>query len=515
MKEVSKKIQEIVERGTCKRLEELQAEMPEELIELLRVPQLGPRKVALIYRELGVSNIEDLKKAAEHERIRKLPGMGAKTELSILEGIKNLDATLHRFPYHVAAEFVRSLGDVLAGIDAVQQWEIAGSFRRGKETVGDLDVIVLTGNRQQVQEQFLAYDSIDEVMSRGREKMSVRLKGGLQVDIRFFEPESFGAALAYFTGCKAHNVALRKIAQSRDWKLNEYGLFKDDNRIAGSTEEAVYHRLNLPWIPPELREDRGELAAAADGRLPELVELEDIRGDLHCHTDLTDGKNTLEEIAQAASERGYRYLAITEHSKAVTIARGVDEDKLRKHADRIRELDESFRDLWLMAGVEVDILKSGSLDLDDKVLASLDWVVASVHSHFKLDEKEMTDRLVAAINSGVVHCLGHPFTRLIGGRGPISFDLDRVLEACLDHHVYLEINAQPDRLDLPDVHCQRVRESGVKLVVATDAHSVLELDFMYYGILVARRGWLEKKHVLNTLTEKQLRKELAPQSTGN
>lgn len=508
-KAIAGKIKEIVETGTCKRLEELQAEIPAEVVQLLRVPQLGPRKAALIHRELGVRNLEDLRKAAEEQKIRKLRGMGAKTEKSILEELNNLEATSQRFLYHVARDYVRSLGKVLDGIESVKQWEVAGSFRRGKESVGDLDVVVLAEDRPQAQQSLLAYDSITEVMSRGMEKMSVRLTSGLQVDIRFFEQESFGAALAYFTGSKAHNIALRKRAQSRDWKLNEYGLFEGEKRIAGTTEQSVYHCLDLPWIPPELREDRGELSAAEKGELPDLIELGDIRGDLHVHTDVSDGRDSLEDMAQAALDRGYGYLAITEHSKAVTVAKGLNEDKLRRHAARIRELDEPFPSLWLMAGVEVDVLKSGKLDIDEKVLADMDWVVASVHSHFGLDEKAMTERLVAAVSSGVVHCLGHPLSRLIGTRGPINFDWDKLLEACLDHDVCLEVNAQPDRLDLPDVHCQRARESGVKLAISSDAHSRMELSFMRYGVLVARRGWLEKKHVLNTLTPEQLRRQIA------
>jgi DNA polymerase (family 10) len=508
-KAIAEKIKEIVERGTCKRLEELQAEIPEEVIQLLRVPQLGPRKAALLHRELGVRNLEDLRKAAEQGKIRSLRGMGVKTEQGILEELNNLDTTSQRFLYHVARDYVRSLGKVLDGIESVKQWEVAGSFRRGKESVGDLDVIVLAQDRSDAQQKLLAYDSITEVMSRGMEKMSVRLAGGLQVDIRFFEPGSFGAALAYFTGSKAHNIALRKRAQSREWKLNEYGLFEGENKIAGTTEESVYHCLDLPWIPPELREDRGELFAAEKGELPSLIELSDIRGDLHVHTDLTDGRDSLEDMVHAAVERGYRYLAITEHSKAVTVAKGLDEDKLQRHAARIRELNEGFKDFWLMAGVEVDILKNGKLDLDEKVLAEMDWVVASVHSHFRLDEKAMTERLIAAVNSGVTHCLGHPLSRLIDSRGPINFDWDRLLAACLDHDVCMEVNAQPDRLDLPDIYCQSVRDSGVKLAVSSDAHSAMELDFMRYGIVVARRGWVEKKHVLNTLTPKQLHKLLA------
>lgn len=504
-KGIADKIREIIDRGTCKKLEDLEKELPGELTRLLEVPQLGPKKAAQLHRELSIQSLDDLKKAAEHGKIRDLAGMGAKTEENILAGLKTLEASAGRITIHEASDYVRSVTKLLNGIEAVKQWEIAGSYRRGKETVGDLDILVHTDDRKHVSDEFLKYDAIDEAIGRGSEKMSVRLTTGLQIDVRFFEEESFGSALMYFTGSKAHNIALRRVAQERNWKLNEYGLFKDDNRLAGKTEESVYHRLDIPWIPPELREDRGEIEAAQNGDLPELITKDDIRGDLHAHTKLTDGKNTLEEMADAARSRGYEYLAITEHSKAVTVAQGLDEDAILKHADDIRELNDNLDDLWLMPGIEVDILKSGKLDLDENVLSHLDWVTASVHSYFKMDEKEMTDRIIRAIKSGVIHCLGHLTGRMIADRDPVAIDLERIFDACLEHGVALEINAQPDRLDLSDVHCRRAKAAGVPLVIATDAHQTSEFDFVRYGLLVARRGWLEKDNVLNTKTARQLR----------
>ncbi len=504
----AEKVREILERGTCERLENLEKEVPPELTKLLQVPQLGPKKAAQLHKELSVNSLDDLRKAAEEGRIRDLPGMGKKTEENILAGLRTIDTASGRILYHEAADYVRSLTKLFDGIEAIKQSEVVGSFRRGKETVGDLDILLNTADREAVADRFVAYDAVDRVLGRGSEKISVRLTTGLQIDVRFFEEESFGSALIYFTGSKAHNIALRRRAQSRDWKLNEYGLFKNDNRLAGATEESVYHRLNLPWIPPELREDRGELEAAEADALPTLIEAKDIRGDLHAHTKLTDGKNTLEEMAHGARDRGYEYLAITEHSKAVTVAQGLDEDALRKHADAIRELDEQLDDLWLLPGIEVDILKSGKLDLDERVLAELDWVVASVHSHFKLDEEEMTDRILAAVKSGVVHCIGHLTARMIGARDPIEIDLDRILEACRDHGVCLELNAQPNRLDLPDVHCSRAKDAGVLISIATDAHQISEYDFMRYGLMTARRGRLEKDDVINTMTAGNLRKYL-------
>ncbi len=505
----AEKIREILDRGTCKRLEDLHEEVPQGLTDLLRIPQLGPRKAAQLYRELSVQSLEELKKAAEDKKVRKLSGMGAKTEQKILEGIQGLEASSGRILFHTASQYVKALGDLLSSMETVVQWEVAGSFRRGKETVGDLDILVQSTDRRRVSESVAEHDAVVEVIGRGEEKMSFRLESGLQVDLRFFEPEAFGSALAYFTGSKAHNIAVRKRAQAKDWKLNEYGLFKGHNRLAGRTEASVYHRLNLPWIPPELREDRGELEAADEGRLPELIAEGDINGDLHSHTKRTDGRDSLEDMAKAARDKGYGFLAVTEHSKAVSVARGLDEEDLKAHADKIRALDEKYDDFWLMTGIEVDILKSGKLDLDEKILARLDWVVASVHSYFDLEEKEMTDRLLAAVQSGVVHSLGHPTGRMIGSRDPIRFDQDRVFAACRKYGVCLEINAQPDRLDLPDTLCKRAKEAGMSFSVVTDAHHRVDLDFMHYGVLVARRGWLEKKDVLNTRTMKQLKRHLA------
>jgi len=505
---LARKIKEIVDTGTCKRLEELQRQGQEELRNLLRIPGLGPRKVALLHKKLGIRTLEDLMQAAKDHRIKDIPGMGRKSERNILEAIAKIGESPNRVSYHVARDYVQSLEKKLDSIGTMKHWEIAGSFRRGSETVGDLDLVVQAEDRSAAQDAFLDYDSIDQLIGRGPEKMSVRLKGGLQVDLRFFEPESYGAALTYFTGSKPHNIALRKRAQDRGWKLNEYGIFKQNRLLAGSTEESVYHRLNLPWIHPELREDRGELEAAERGELPNLIELADIQGDLHCHTKITDGRNTLEEMVQATIEKGYSYLAITEHSKAVRIAKGLNEKALRKHMDCIREMNDSLKDLWLLAGVEVDILKTGKLDLDEKVLAELDWVVASVHSAFNLEKEKMTDRLLAAIRTGVVHCIGHPLTRLIGRRDQISLDLDKIFEACRDHGVFLEINGSPERLDLPDIHCKRAKEAGVKFVIVTDAHGTAELDFMRYGVITARRGWLEKEDVVNTFSTQRLRTTL-------
>lgn len=504
----AEKILQILETGTCEKLEKLRGDVPEELTGLMSIPRLGPRKVMELHRELGVETREDLKKAAREGRIKGLPGMGKKTERQILEGLERQEPMSGRITYKDAADHMHSLGKFLDGIDAVKRWEAAGSFRRRKETIGDLDILLQAGNREEAADRILEYGSIDRILSRGGERVTVRLESGLQVDFRFFEPQAFGSALQYFTGSKDHSVALRKRAQARGWKLNEYGLFKGDHLLAGKSEEAVYHRLNLPWIPPELREDRGEIAAGEEGRLPELIAEGDIEGELHCHTDATDGAATIREMAEAARDLGHEYLAITDHSKSVTMASGLDEKRLRKQVEQVRKLDGSTDGLVILAGIEVDILKSGELDLDEKLLAELDWVVASVHYNRNMSKQKMTERIVKALESGVVDCLGHPLGRIIGKREPMELDFDMILEACLENGVYLEINAQPDRLDLPDTYCKRAREAGVKFVITCDAHKKEDLKFMPFGVNVARRGWLEKGDVLNTCTPKRLRKAL-------
>ena len=504
----SSKIHEILKTGTCEQLEELRGEVPEGLTQFMKVPGLGPRTAMELYRELGIETLEDLREACEQGKVRELKGMGEKSEQNILEGIEKLESLTGRMLYRDAADHVESLGRHLNDLDSLTRREVAGSFRRCKETIGDLDVLVQAEDREQATKDILDYAPIAEVTSRGEEKVSVRLDSGLQIDFRYFEPESFGAALLYFTGSKAHNIAVRQRAVDRDWKLNEYGLFEDDERLAGEDEESVYDRLEMAWVPPELREDRGEVEAAVNDELPDLVELEDIRGDLQAHTDATDGKNTLREMAEAARERGYDYFAVTDHSQRVTMANGLDEDALRERADEIRELNEELDDLWLMAGIEVDILKDGRLDLEEDVLAEMDWVVASVHYNRNQERDQMTDRILSAVRSGVVHVLGHPLGRIIGQREPLGYDLDAVFEACAENGVFVEINAQPDRLDLPDTHCKRALEAGGRFTISTDAHKRPDLGFMKYGVATARRGWLGKGDVLNTCTAKQLRKEL-------
>mgnify|MGYP006288155997 CR=1 FL=1 len=502
------KIREILETGTCRRLEDLKKQSPGNLTRLMDVPSLGPRKAMQIHKELNVSSLEELKQAAQDQRIRELDGFGEKSEQKIITGINMLGKTEGRILYNTASEYVGKLSGYLDTLETVSRYEPAGSFRRRKETVGDLDVLIRAQDREQAARDILEYSDIREVISRGDERLSVRLDSGLQVDFRFFESGHFGAALLYFTGSKEHNIEIRKLVREQEWKLNEYGLFNEDSLLAGKTEKAVYQRLGMDWIPPELRENRGEVEAALNSGLPALIKEHDLTGDLHAHSDRTDGKATVREMAEAARERGYEYLAITDHSQRVTVANGLNDEDMKKHADTIRRIDEEFDDLRLLAGVEVDILKNGGLDLKEKTLENLDWVVASVHSYFEQDEKKMTERIIRAVKSGVVHCLGHPCGRMIGKRDPIRFDTDAVFGSCAEHGVFLEINSHPDRMDLPDYLGKSAQDAGCSFVITTDAHSRENLDLIRLGVYTARRGWIERENVLNTVSAETLKKKI-------
>ena len=506
---ISQEIRQLHATGTTERLEKLREGVPAGLLEVMRLPGIGPRKAWDLHARLGIASIDDLRAAVEGQRIRSLPGMGEKTEQKLAKALAGASQPPGRLLYREAQAHLQALGAHLDGIAAIQRWEVAGSFRRRRETIGDLDVLVLARDRLAAAEAILRYPSIGEVLGGGEERIGVRLGDGLQVDFRFFEPAAFGAAQLHFTGSQAHNIELRQRALKKKLKLNEYGLYHDARRVAGKSEESVYRKLGLSWIPPELRESEGEIAAAESGRLPALIELADVQGDLHSHTTASDGRDSIAAMAAAARERGYRYLAITDHSKSLRIANGLDESRLREHAARIRHVSEALDDMWLLAGVEVDILADGSLDLDLEVLAELDWVVASLHSRLDLDERAMTERVLAAIRSGVVDCIGHPFARRFGRRDLVKLDFARVLEACVEHDVALEINGQPHRMDLPWSHAKAAREAGVRLVLGTDAHRVGELDYMEYAVGVARRGWVERSNVLNTAVAADLRRLLA------
>jgi DNA polymerase (family 10) len=471
------------------------------LTELLKLEGLGPKKVKLLYDELGVDSVDRLEKAAQAGRLRDLAGMGVKTEEKVLKSIEQYRAGMGRFKLSVGFTYAQALLDYLQDVPGVKRLDPAGSFRRRRETIGDLDILAICGRGCRVMDRFAKYGDVAEVLSQGETKSSVRLKCGLQVDVRVLDEESYGAALHYFTGSKAHNVAIRDRAKDSGLKVSEYGVFraKDEKRLSGANEEDVFKAVGLPFIPPELREDRGEIQAAEKGELPRLIELADIRGDLQMHTVATDGKNTIAEMAQKAKEMGYAYIAITDHSKAVRVAGGLDERGLAKHLQAIQKVGGQTSGMRILKGVEVDILTDGSLDLKDDILKECEVVIASVHSRFNMEEGEMTRRIIKALKNPHVNILAHPTGRLILEREAYKVNLKEVFQAAIEQGVVLEINAYPDRLDLRDVDARLAKEMGVRLAINTDAHSALQLELMKFGVFTARRGWVEAKDVINTL----------------
>ena len=493
------KIATLVETGTLPLYDELAQDIPPSVADLLRIPGLGPKRVRRLRDALGVDSRAALKRAAETGKVQALDGFGETMEQNILDGLAQMSDDA-RWLLARVEPIVASLHDHVSAHDAVERVDAAGSYRRRKETVGDLDVLALADDGPAVTEHFAAYEDVAEALSQGDTRASVRLRSGLQVDLRVVPPKSYGAALLYFTGSKAHNVALRDRAVAAGLKLNEYGAFRDDTekRVAGTTEDDIYDLFDLPYIVPELRENRGELDAAADGTLPDLVTRADLRGNLHTHTTYSDGRHSLEEMAAAAQTRGLEYLAITDHSPAVAVVQGLDADALRAQMDAIDRLNEDLDDLRVLKGIEVDILKDGSLDLPDAVLADLDLCLCALHTALDLDEETQTERVLRALDNPHVHVLAHPTGRRINERPPIEIDLDRVMEAAADRGCVLELNAQPERLDLSDVHCRRAKELGLPLVIGADAHSTDGLDVLRYGVDQARRGWLEADDVLNT-----------------
>ena len=503
------KMREIVDTGKCRTLQKLQAELPPAITELLHVPGLGPKRVRMLWHELEVQTLEQLARAARDGRIRELPGFGAKTEANILQAVEAHVSKARRIKLATAAQYAGSLAAWLRGARGVARVEVAGSYRRCRETVGDLDILVIADADSDVMARFVAYDEVAEVLSHGPTRASVVLKGGLQVDLRVVEAAAYGAALCYFTGSKAHNIALRRMAQEQGLKLNEYGVFRGRQRVAGDSEESVYGALGLPWIAPELREDRGEIAVARAGRLPRLVQLVDLRGDLHVHTVATDGHHTLEEMALAARALGLCYLAITEHSRRLAMAHGLDPRRLAEQCDAIDRLNQTLEGIVLLKGIEVDILEDGSLDLPDSALARLDLVVGAVHSRFDLPRAKQTGRILRAMDNRYFALLAHPTGRVIEGRAPYDADMLRIIRHARQRGCYLELNAHPERLDLLDSHCLMAKEEGVLVAINSDAHSTDDFAHLRFGVGQARRGWLEAGDVLNTRALPELRRLLA------
>lgn len=503
-KSIHEKIVEILKTGKCSSHQELLKELPPSILDLLNISGVGHKKVKLFYDELGIKTIEELERAAKGGKLRSLPGMGEKSEEKILKGIKSLKEHAGRFGIALGLSVADRLVQYLKQIPGVIDVVPAGSLRRWKETIGDLDILVTSKKGNHVMERFVSYPEVASIMARGETKTTVVLKNGLQTDVRVLEKKAFGAALQYFTGSKTHNIAIRDRAKRMGLKISEYGVFreKDEKWITGETEEEVYKAVGLPWMPPELRENRGEIEAAEKGRLPNLIKVEDIRGDLHVHTKDSDGGNTIEELVAYAIKKGYEYIAITDHSKAVGIAHGLNEERLLKEIEEIdkfnKRLTSHVSRFTVLKGTEVDIKADGSLDLDEKVLKKLDIVVGAVHSKFNMTEDEMTSRLIKAMETGIVNVIAHPTGRLLTGRDPYPVNMERLFTAAKRNNVMLEINAYPDRLDLNDIHCKLAKDMGVMLVISTDTHHYLQMDFIKFGVNNARRGWVEKDDVLNT-----------------
>lgn len=507
-KDLAGKIRTIVETGSLPLHLQLCRRVPPGLRDMMGVPGLGPKRAMTLHKKLGIGSLEDLRTAAAAGRVRKLAGFGAKTEEAILSGLAGLEGSARRVLLSQAKPYADAIVARLREAPGAGAVEAAGSYRRRRETVGDLDVLAVCARPEPVMDRLASYDGVARVLARGGTKMTVRLKNGLQVDLRVVPEEAFGSALQYFTGSKAHSIELRARAQARKLKLNEYGVFRGRRRVAGRTEEEVYAALGLPLIPPELRESRGEIALALAGRLPKLVTLGDIKGDLHMHTTVTDGRDSLERMVEAAKARGYEYVAITEHSKRVTMARGLDAAGLRAHWRRIDTLAARTSGLAVLKGVEVDILDDGELDIPDDVLREADWVLASLHYGQRQPRSQLTRRLVAAIKNPVVSAIGHPTGRLIGKRPGYDADLEEVFKAAADYGCALELDGQPDRLDLDDVNAAAAKAKGIPIVVDSDAHSVHELVNMEYGVFQARRAGLSAADVANTRPFAELRQLL-------
>lgn len=508
-----KKIEEMLSTGRCARREELAAEVPEGLLEVIRVSGVGPKKAYVLYKELGVKDLKSLEKAAKKGLLKGLSGFGEVTEQKVLRGVEELKSFGGRFTLPVARRRAENLAALIADIPGVSKAVPAGSLRRWKETVGDIDILVACSKPEPVMELVAAHEDVREVVAKGSTKTSVVMKDGMRADVRVVEKKSFGAALQYFTGSKEHNVALRDRAKRMGLKISEYGVFDSKGKaVAGKTEEDVYAAVGLEWMPPEIREMRGEIEAAEKGKLPKLIEQGDIKGDMHLHTTESDGSGSLAEMAQAAMERGYEYIVVTDHSRAVAIAHGLDEARALKQIEEIDAFNGLLRKkkkkFTVLKGTEVDIMADGSLDHPESLLRKFDCVVASVHSHFDMELDKMTDRIVKAISSGLVNIVGHPTGRLIGQRPPYKVDMEKVLEAAKKNGVAMEVNSYPDRLDLNDLHCSLAREMGVRLAISTDSHGPHQFDNIVYGVHTARRGWVEKGDVLNTKTLKGVLKFL-------
>jgi DNA polymerase (family 10) len=509
-KDLANKVEEYLETGMIAKHEELKKEIPEGVLQLLQIPGLGPKKAKMLFEMLKVKSIEELEKAIQKGKLTGLPGIQKKTEENIRKGIELLKRGAERRPLGRALPLAEDIVKLVRDAAPVDKIEIAGSIRRMKETVKDIDILTTSKNPAAVMNVFVKLPHVARVLMHGPTKSSVVTEEGIQVDLRVVEEDSFGAALQYFTGSKQHNIKLREMAVKAGLKINEYGVFREpgDNKIGGKREEEIYKALKLPYIPPELREDTGEIEAAQNGKLPDLVTLDDIKGDLHVHTKWSDGSHDLNTVIQAAKKKKYQYIAITDHTKGLGVAHGLDEKRLSEEIKQIDEANDMQTGFKILKGTEIDIRADGELDLPNDVLRRLDIVVASIHSGFKQSREQITRRLLSAIRNPCVSVIAHPTGRLIGERDAYAVDMEKVLKEAAKYDVAMEVNAYPLRLDLNDIHIKMAKEYGVMLAISTDTHVTSQYDFMAYGVSVARRGWVEKKDVLNTLDYEQLMKKL-------
>lgn len=507
---ISQKIAEYLTTGKVTYLEELRKEIPPELLELEKIPGVGPKLAYRLYQELGIKDIDSLEKAAREGRIRLLPRLGEKVEQNILEGIKQVREKSERIPLGVALPIIEEILSFLSNNPYITKITPAGSVRRRKETIGDIDILITTKDIEKVNESLKKLPILRDIIASGPTKTSINVEPGIQVDFRVVEDKCFGAALQYFTGSKAHNIKLRELALKKGLKINEYGVFQEDNtRLGGEREEDIYEILELQFIPPELREDQGEIEIASVGKLPNLLEEKDILGDLHSHTNWSDGANTLEEMVDSAYKLGYKYLVISDHSQALGVAGGLTPERIEKQRKEIYELSKKYKDFKIIHGIEANILSDGSLDLPNEVLEKFDLVIAGLHSGFKQSKEKITERLISAIKNPWVDIISHPTGRLINKRPSYEVDLDAILESAKETGTVLEINAQPDRLDLCDLDARRTKEKyGILLSIGTDAHDIRSFSLIRYGVYVARRAWLEKKDVLNTYPWEEIKKRL-------
>ena len=504
--DLAAKIQEIVQTGHLSLLDQVSSQLPGQLAELAKIPSLGPKRVKLLYDTLGIQDLKGLAKAAQAGTIRQLHGFGPKIEEKILAETNRRSGREQRIKISTAEEFAEPMIDYLRSAKGVKDAIIAGSYRRRKDTIGDLDILVTCTQAKPVMDRFVAYDEVETVVSKGNTRATVVLRSGLQVDLRVVPEDSYGAALQYFTGSKAHNIAVRSLAVKKGLKINEYGVFRGETRIAGRTEEEVYAQVGLPYIVPELRENWGEVEAGLRHALPDLITLNEIRGDLHVHSKASDGHFSIKDMALAAQEKGYDYLAICDHSQRVTIAHGLNAKRLAAQLEEIDRLNDTFKGFTLLKGAEVDILEDGSLDLSDDLLSRLDLTVCAIHYKFNLPRAKQTERIIRAMDHPAFSILAHPTGRMLNEREPYEIDMEQVMAAALERGCYLEINAQPVRLDLTDLHCKMAKDMGVKAAISTDAHRTTDLDFMRFGVGQARRGWLEPTEILNTRRLKELKK---------